>query len=154
MVEWLEAARGIAVDLLKLVLFWFAESHHGYHQKPGKVDSDLGEGGVCFAQLAKTVFCEKEKEDFHSALKECESQSSIHIFVGGFLAGGLFVGLVIAVISRLVSRVIVTRGQAVEVCPPVAKKLKIALPSSGEDTDSDVGGEVFAARLRARALRG
>ena len=47
-----------------------------------------------------------------------------------------------------------TPGQAVEVCPPVAKKLKLALPSSGEDTDSDVDGEVFAARLRARALRG
>jgi len=93
MVEWLEVARGLAIDFLKLVLFWYAENQRGAGLKnKAGIDTESGkeQSGVWLQQLARSIFCEQEKEAVVIDLKDCQSRFGWASFFSGFITGILF----------------------------------------------------------------
>ena len=154
MVEWLEIARGIVVDFLKLVLFWYAENQRGAGLKSSGVagkDSERENSGVCLQQLARSVFCEQEKESVVLDLKDCQSRFGWNGFFCGLATGILFTFIFALVGYRILHRAVPVTGRPVEF---VGQPLKAVSFDLLDHVDSDSSDEVAAARLRARALRG
>ena len=147
-------ARGLAIDLLKLVLFWYAENQRGASLK-NKAGTDTESGkeqsGVCLQQLARSIFCEQEKEAVVINLKDCQSRFGWASFFSGFITGILFACLTVWAGYRIFRRAETVTGQPVEFVGQPLKAVNFDLLDHG---DSDSSDEVVAARLRARALRG
>lgn len=157
MVEWLEVARGLAIDLLKLVLFWYAENQRGAGLKnKAGIDTVSGkeQSGVWLQQLARSIFCEQEKEAVVIDLKDCQSRFGWASFFSGFITGILFACFACFAAwagYRILFRAERVTGQPVEF---VGQPLKAVNFDLLDHADSDSSDEVVAARLRARALRG